>query len=194
MSILVSILFRSAVLYHVGSIGKSIKIIELKELPVSGCWWLQWLCRRLNGQWFESRFLSIKVKPLKENTHLSERTIPLKGICPRIILLVRQFPEKRFHQAGNKSFAIPNITHSDYTDPGTYWWNYSINCLQRRILPFLWKGGFHDLSVEALGGSIAKWSAYLLLDPAALGLIPSISGIFSEEKIVDVAEVIQRCC
>ena len=51
------------------------------------------------------------------------------------------------------------------------------------------------IEVPKLEGSyIAQWSAYLLLDPAAPGLILSISGIFSEEKIVNVAEVNQRCC
>ena len=40
-----------------------------------------------------------------------------------------------------------------------------------------------------LGGSIVRWLAYLLLEPAAPGSIPSIPEIFSEEKIVNVAEV-----
>ena len=40
-----------------------------------------------------------------------------------------------------------------------------------------------------LGGSIAQWLSYLLLEPAAPGSIPSIPEIFSEEKIVNVAEV-----
>ena len=39
------------------------------------------------------------------------------------------------------------------------------------------------------GGSIAQWQAYLLPDPAAMGSIPIIPEIFSEERIVDVAEV-----
>ena len=34
----------------------------------------------------------------------------------------------------------------------------------------------------------------MLLDPGAPGLIPSVPKIFSEEKIVDVAEVNQRHC
>ena len=34
----------------------------------------------------------------------------------------------------------------------------------------------------------------MLLDPAAPGLIPSIPEFFSEEKIVEVAEVNQWCC
>ena len=42
--------------------------------------------------------------------------------------------------------------------------------------------------------SIAQWLAFLLLDPGAPGSIPSISGIFSAEKNVDVAEVNQQCC
>ena len=44
------------------------------------------------------------------------------------------------------------------------------------------------------GGSIAQWLTYLLPDPAAPGLNPSIPEIFSEEKIVNVAEVNQRRC
>ena len=40
-----------------------------------------------------------------------------------------------------------------------------------------------------LGGSIAQWLSYLLLEPAAPGSIPSIPENFSEEKIVNVAEV-----
>ena len=40
-----------------------------------------------------------------------------------------------------------------------------------------------------LGGSVVQWLAYLLLEPAAPGSIPSIPEIFSEEKIVNVAEV-----
>ena len=40
-----------------------------------------------------------------------------------------------------------------------------------------------------LGGSIVQWLAYLLQEPAAPGSIPSIPEIFSEEKIVNVAEV-----
>ena len=42
--------------------------------------------------------------------------------------------------------------------------------------------------------STAQWLAYLLLDPAARGLIPSIPQKNSEEKIVDVAENNQRHC
>ena len=38
------------------------------------------------------------------------------------------------------------------------------------------------------GGNIAQWFAYLLPDPAAPGLIPSIAKNISEEKIVDVPE------
>ena len=38
-------------------------------------------------------------------------------------------------------------------------------------------------------GRIAKWLSYLLLDPAVLGSLPSIPEIFSEERIIDVAEV-----
>ena len=34
----------------------------------------------------------------------------------------------------------------------------------------------------------------LIMDAAALGSIPSVLIIFSEEKMVDVAEVNQRCC
>ena len=40
-----------------------------------------------------------------------------------------------------------------------------------------------------LGSSFAKWLAYLLLDPAALGSIPSLPKQFSEGEIVNVAEV-----
>ena len=43
-----------------------------------------------------------------------------------------------------------------------------------------------------IGGCKAQWLAYLLLDPAALGSIPSIPEFFSEEKIVKVAQVDQR--
>ena len=45
-----------------------------------------------------------------------------------------------------------------------------------------------------MGGSNAQWLAYLLLDPGALGSIPSILKKISEEKIVDVAEVNHRRC
>ena len=45
-----------------------------------------------------------------------------------------------------------------------------------------------------MGGSKAQWLSYLLPDPAATSLIPSIPDIFSEEKIVDVAEAYQRRC
>ena len=40
------------------------------------------------------------------------------------------------------------------------------------------------------GGSIAQWLAYLLPDPAAPGLIPSVP----RKKIVDIAEVNQPGC
>ena len=41
----------------------------------------------------------------------------------------------------------------------------------------------------------AAWhKAYLLLDPAAPGLIPSVPEIISEGKIVDAPEVNQWCC
>ena len=43
-----------------------------------------------------------------------------------------------------------------------------------------------------LGGSIVQWLAYLLTDPAALGSSPSFTEFFSEEKISDVAKVIQQ--
>ena len=36
---------------------------------------------------------------------------------------------------------------------------------------------------------MAQWSAFLLLDPATPGSIPSVPEIISEEKIIDVAEV-----
>ena len=42
--------------------------------------------------------------------------------------------------------------------------------------------------------NFAQWLAYVLLDPAASGLIPRIPDIFSEEKIVHVAEVNQSRC
>ena len=44
------------------------------------------------------------------------------------------------------------------------------------------------------GGRIVQYLADLLLDPTALGLISSIPEFFSEEKIVNVAEINQRCC
>ena len=44
------------------------------------------------------------------------------------------------------------------------------------------------------GGSIAQWWAYLLLDSAAPGLNPSVPEFFSEEKMVDVADINQRHC
>ena len=43
----------------------------------------------------------------------------------------------------------------------------------------------------APGDSKAQWLAYLLLDPAAPGLIPSVLKKISEEKVVNVAEVNQ---
>ena len=43
-------------------------------------------------------------------------------------------------------------------------------------------------SISWGGGSIAQWLAYMLLDPAATGLIPSIS------KIVSVDYVHHRAC
>ena len=43
-------------------------------------------------------------------------------------------------------------------------------------------------------GSTAQWLAYLILDPAAPGYIPSNPNFFSKEKIVNVAEVNQRRC
>ena len=45
---------------------------------------------------------------------------------------------------------------------------------------------------SGLGDSIAQRCAYLLLDPAAPGLFPSIPKIFLEEKIINVDEVNQR--
>ena len=42
-------------------------------------------------------------------------------------------------------------------------------------------------------GRITLWLRYLLPDPAAPGLIPSIPQIVSEEKTVNVAEVNQWC-
>ena len=44
------------------------------------------------------------------------------------------------------------------------------------------------------GVSMTQWLAYLLLDPAAPGLIPSIHKFFSDENIVIVAESNQRWC
>ena len=41
--------------------------------------------------------------------------------------------------------------------------------------------------------SVVKWLAYLLPDPAAPGLIPSIPKIFSEKNIAQVGEVNQWC-
>ena len=38
-------------------------------------------------------------------------------------------------------------------------------------------------------GSIAQWLAYMLLDPAGLGLNPSVPKKLYEENIFDVAEV-----
>ena len=43
-------------------------------------------------------------------------------------------------------------------------------------------------------GSVAKWLAYLHPDTAALGSIPLLPEMFSEEKIIDVAEVNQKHC
>ena len=45
-----------------------------------------------------------------------------------------------------------------------------------------------------MGGNTAQWLGYFLTDPAALGSIPSIPKLFSEEKIVDIAEVNQLGC
>ena len=39
------------------------------------------------------------------------------------------------------------------------------------------------------GDNKAHWLAYLLPNPAVLGLIPCVPRIFSEEKIINVAEV-----
>ena len=50
------------------------------------------------------------------------------------------------------------------------------------------------IKCDNVGGTIAQWLAYLFPDPAALGLIPSVSGIFLEKKIVNVSEVNQQCC
>ena len=44
------------------------------------------------------------------------------------------------------------------------------------------------LRVVIAGGSIAQQLAYLLPEPAAPSLIPSIPKKISEEKIIDVAE------
>ena len=44
------------------------------------------------------------------------------------------------------------------------------------------------------GGSIAQWLAYLLPDPAALGLIPSVPKKISVETIIDVAKVNSQGC
>ena len=41
-------------------------------------------------------------------------------------------------------------------------------------------------------GSIAQWLAYLLPDPDAPGLIPSILTKISDEKIINIAEVNQQ--
>ena len=41
-------------------------------------------------------------------------------------------------------------------------------------------------------GSIAQWLAYLLADPSAPDLIPSVPKNISDEQIVDVAEINQR--
>ena len=42
------------------------------------------------------------------------------------------------------------------------------------------------------GVSMTQWLAYLLLDPAAPGLIPSVHNFFSDENIVNVAESNKR--
>ena len=42
--------------------------------------------------------------------------------------------------------------------------------------------------------SIARWSAYLLLDLAAPGSIPSVPPKNSEERLINVAEVNQQRC
>ena len=49
-----------------------------------------------------------------------------------------------------------------------------------------------SLKINQRLGSVAQRLAYLLTDQATPGLIPSISEIFSEDKIVNVAEVNQR--
>ena len=48
----------------------------------------------------------------------------------------------------------------------------------------------HKVKCIKGGGSIVQWLAYLLLDQATPGLIPSIPEEFSEEKTDHVAEVI----
>ena len=45
--------------------------------------------------------------------------------------------------------------------------------------------------VMQVGGSIALWLEYLLPDPTAPGLIPSIPEFFSDYKIIHIAEVNQ---
>ena len=45
-----------------------------------------------------------------------------------------------------------------------------------------------------MGGTIALWLEYLLPDPTAPGLIPSIPEFFFRGKMVDAAEVNQRRC
>lgn len=49
-----------------------------------------------------------------------------------------------------------------------------------------------EIKDALVGGSIAHWLAYLLLDPAALSSIPSILKRISEEEIFDFAEVNQQ--
>ena len=46
----------------------------------------------------------------------------------------------------------------------------------------------------SLAGSIAQWLVYLLMDPAAPCLIPSIPKAFSKEKIVNFAKANPHPC
>ena len=53
--------------------------------------------------------------------------------------------------------------------------------------------GLNTNMVLSGGSSIAQWLACLLPDPAALDSILSITNFFSEENILNVAAVNQRC-
>ena len=66
--------------------------------------------------------------------------------------------------------------------------------LGRDVQGFIANQSINQSKLYNLRGSIQQWLAYLLLDPAALGLNPSSAKKISEEKIVDVDEVNQLRC
>ena len=119
---------------------------------------------------------------------------PFKSICPTRGKIVWW----KSHTAKNKSVAA-------------LYFNWKVISFELHIQ---YRGRFFGSSLEHLqfwngsrtfccrwtkaervgGGSIAQWLAYLLPDPAAPGLITSVSKNVSEEKIVDIAEVNQWRC